>query len=144
MSRGQGLAKMPQPCDNAVQQMKNETIKQGSWISRIKFRSGMVNTLSEISKCPTTTLNAPKIPADILKQLCEDDYSSLNNTYGDPSWGEPIQYDYLEIVSSSGVKTLEIFNRAILLLSNNNDETRRVHRIVYAVEKYLKAAGSQD
>ena len=49
MSRGQGLAKMPQPCDNAVQQMKNETIKQDLGISRITFRSDMVNTLARRS-----------------------------------------------------------------------------------------------
>lgn len=128
-------------CDSVYYlQMKNKTMKQVSEISSITFRSGMVDKLSETSKCPAIILNAPEIPADILKQMQEDDYKSLKVRYGDPSLGEPIQYDYLEIASSSGVKTLEVFNRAILLLSNNTDETRRVHRIVYAVEKHIKAA----
>ena len=52
-----------------------------------------------------TWVNAPKIPADILKQLCGDDYSSLNNTYGDPSWGEPIQYDYLRLPITCNPRT---------------------------------------
>lgn len=115
-------------------------MKQDSEISRITFRSGMVDKISEASRCPAITFTAPEIPSDILKQLQEDDYKSLKIRYGDSSWGKPIQYDYLEIASSSGVKTLEVFNRAILLLSHNSEETRRVHRIVYAMEKYLKDA----
>jgi len=108
-------------------------------IVRVTFRTGMVNALAETSKCPTLTFNSPNIPADILKQLREDDYESLKLSYGDPSWGSPIQYDYMEVESSTGVKPLEIFNRAILLLTRNTEETRRAHRIMYSVEKHMQS-----
>lgn len=106
-------------------------------IVRVTFRTGMVDELAETSKCPAVTFSSPGIPTDILKQLHEDDYESLKESYGDPSWGSPIQYDYLEVESSTGVKSLEIFNRAILLFTRNTEETRRAHRIMYSVEKHM-------
>lgn len=115
-----------------------------SEIVRVTFRKGMVDELSEISKCATVTFSAPGIPADILKQLREDDYESLKVRYGDPSWGDPIQYDYLEVESPSGMKSLEIFNRAILLLTRNTEETRRAHRIMYSVEKHTQSTNSSE
>ena len=108
-------------------------------IVRVTFRTGMVDELVEISKCPTVTFSSPDIPADILKQLCDDNYESLKESYGDPSWGSPIQYDYLEVESSARVKSLEIFNRAILLFTKNTEETRRAHRIMYSVEKHMQS-----
>ena len=108
-------------------------------IVRVTFRTGMVNALAETSKCPTVTFSSPDIPADILKQVREDDYESLKLSYGDPSWGSPIQYDYMEVESSARVKPLEIFNRAILLLTRNTEETRRAHRIMYSAGKHMQA-----
>ena len=109
-------------------------------IVRVTFRTGMVGELAETSKCPTVTFSSPDIPADILKQLRGDDYESLKLSYGDPSWGSPIQYDYMEVESSAGVKPLEIFNRAILLFTKNTEETQRAHRIMYSVEKHMQSA----
>jgi hypothetical protein len=104
----------------------------------------MVEGLKEIDLCPQITFTAPDIPTDILKQLQEDDYISLRETYGDPSWGEPIQYDCLRIRTRSGTKTIQIFNRGILLFIQNTEETRRAHRITYAVEKYMRDVGRSD
>ena len=112
-------------------------------IVRVTFRTGMINELSEISRCPSVTLVSPDIPADILKSLREDDYGTLKVRYGDPSWGSPIQYDYLEVESCAGIKLLEIFNRAILLVTRNTEETRRAHRIMHSLEKYMQSVDPQ-
>ena len=108
-----------------------------SAITKIMFRSGFINDLTESDSCQEIIFSAPDIPPDILKQLLQDDYASLKSSYGDPSWGEPIQYDLLKIETLTGTKTLEIFNRAILLFSQNSEETRRAHRVVHAVEKHM-------
>ncbi len=104
----------------------------------ITLQSGMVEELKNINQCPQITFTAPDIPTEILKQFHEDDYTSLKETYGDPSWRDPMQYDCLRIQTSSGIKTIEIFNRAILLFIHNTEETRRGHRIIGVVEKYMR------
>jgi hypothetical protein len=106
-------------------------------INMITLRSGFVDDLRKTDSCPEIMFSAPNIPPDIIKQFQQDDYLSLKSSYGDPSWGEPIQYDRIEIKTTAGTKTLEIFNRAILLFTQNTEETRRAHRVIYAVEKYM-------
>jgi len=106
-------------------------------ITKIILRSGFINDLTESNSCPEIIFSAPDIPADILNQLLQDDYVSLKSSYGNPSWGEPIQYDLLQIETGTGSRSLEIFNRAILLFTQNSEETRRAHRVVYAVEKHM-------
>ncbi len=107
----------------------------------LTLQSGMVKELDKIDQCPLITFTAPDIPADILKQLKEDDYTSLKEKYGNPIWGDPIQYECLRVQTSSGIKTIEIFNRAILLFIQNTEKTRRAHRIIYALEKYMRYVG---
>lgn len=74
----------------------------------------------------------------MLETLKKEDYRTLKLRYGDPSWGEPIQYDLIIIEDREGTKAIEIFNRAILLMLDNTEETRRAHRVIWSVEKYKR------
>ncbi len=51
--------------------------------------------------------------------------------------GKPDSYDHLEVETASGVKRIQIINRAILLMIHNTEETRRAHRVVHEVEKHM-------
>ena len=105
-------------------------------IQKITLQSGLLTTLDDKSKCITIYFEGEAIPKDVLETLERENYKTLKLIYGDPSWGEPIQYDLMTIEDEEGTKTIEIFNRVILLMLNNTEETRRAHRVIYAMEKY--------
>jgi hypothetical protein len=112
-------------------------------IRKITLQSGFLATMDDKSKCTTLCFEGGAIPQDVLEILTKEDYKTLNLRYGDPLWGEPIQYDLLIIEDGEGTKIIEIFNRAILLMFNNTEETRRAHRVIYAVEKYKEKQRKQ-
>ncbi len=97
--------------------------------------------MDDKSKCATLCFEGDTIPQDVIETLTKEDYKTLKLRYGDPSWGEPIQYDLMTIEDEEGTKAIEIFNRAILLMFNNTEETRRARRVIYAVEKYKGKQG---
>jgi hypothetical protein len=71
--------------------------------------------------------------------LIEDDVFSLKASYGDAEAGDPSIFEFLRIETSTGKKTeVEVFNLAILLFTENTDETRRLFRIINAIK------GEQD
>ncbi len=112
-------------------------------IRKITLQSGFLATMDDKSKCTTLCFEGDTIPQDVIETLTKEDYKTLKLRYGDPSWGEPIQYDLITIEDEEGTKAIEIFNRAILLMFNNTEETRRAHRVIYAVEKYKEKKRKQ-
>lgn len=112
-------------------------------IRKITLQSGFLATTDDEYKCTTLCFEGEAIPQDVLEILTKEDYKTLKLRYGDPLWGEPIQYDLMTIEDEEGTKTIEIFNRATLLMFNNTEETRRAHRVIYAVEKYKEKQRKQ-
>ncbi len=112
-------------------------------IRKITLQSGFLATMDDKSKCTTLCFEGDTIPQDVIETLTKEDYKTLKLRYGDPSWGEPIQYDLMTIEDEEGTKAIEIFNRAILLMFNNTEEIRRAHRVIYAVEKYKEKQRKQ-
>lgn len=105
-------------------------------IRKVTLKSGFISTLEEKSKCPALSFEGEAIPGDILETLKREDYKTLKLRYGDPSWGEPIQYHLLIVEDQESTKTIEVFNIALLLFFHNTEEIRRLHRIIYAIERY--------
>ena len=107
-------------------------------IKKVFLRSGFIDIEDDKSKCEVISFEGGKIPQDVIETLKKENYETLKTEYGDPSWGEPIQYDLLIVDRETERKKIEVFNRAILLIFQNTEETRRLHRILYAIEKYKK------
>jgi len=107
-------------------------------IHRVKLIPGFLEKKNDKSNCDAISFEGDTIPEDIIEAFRKDDYLTIKPRYGDPSWGTPIQYDHLIIEDDQGTHTIEIYNRGILLLTDNTEETRRAHRIIYAVEKYIE------
>ena len=68
---------------------------------------------------------ANMLSGNLQRVLRED----LGGTYGDPSLGEPIQYDELRIEHDAGVVEITVYNRAILLVMTDNEAIRRLHQV---------------
>jgi hypothetical protein len=66
---------------------------------------------------------------------------SLGGLYGEPSWGEPIQFDRLVIEHSAGITEITVFNRGIHLIIDNTETIRRVHRVCTEVGRAFGGPG---
>lgn len=77
---------------------------------------------------PAITIEAANLPEDVLV-LVERHLLNLGGTYGDPSVGEPIQYDELRIEHDDGVVEIVLSNRAILLFTSDSEAVRRIHEV---------------
>ena len=49
--------------------------------------------------------------------------------YGDPSAGDPIQYDELRIEHHQGDVEIVVYNRAILRFMSDTEALRRIHQV---------------
>ncbi len=65
--------------------------------------------------------------AEALKLL--EPLLDLGGTYGDPSAGDPIQYDELRIEHDQGLAEIVVYNRAILLFTTDSEAMRRIHQV---------------
>ena len=87
------------------------------------------------AKLQDVEFNGNPIPQGLIDILIKDDIWSLSPSYGDPSAGDPAMFDFIRIKASDGsTKEIEIFNMAILIFRDNNEETRRLFRIVNAIK----------
>lgn len=112
--------------------------RPSSTIHKVKLITGFLKKKGDKSNCEVISFEGDAIPKDIIEAFSKDDYLTIKPRYGDPLWGTPIQYDYLTIEDDQGTHTIEIYNRGILLFTDNTEETRRAHRIISAVEKYIE------
>ncbi len=53
----------------------------------------------------------------------------LGGTYGDPSEGDPIQYDELCVEHNKGDVKIVVYKRAILLFTSNSEAIRQIHQV---------------
>jgi hypothetical protein len=55
----------------------------------------------------------------------------LGGIYGDPTWGDPVQYDELRITKVSGEEIVIVcYNRALGLLFASTDALMAIHRAI--------------
>src|SRR5205809_2489170 len=69
--------------------------------------------------------------ADVLA-LPDRHLLDLGGTYGDPSAGDPIQYDELRIEHDRREVEIVVYDRAILLFTDDCEAVRRIHQVCAA------------
>src|SRR5437899_8646501 len=99
-----------------------------SRIERVSYRSGLVKRLRESRHLPAITFEAADLPEDVVA-LVDAHLLDLAGTYGDPNAGEPIQYDEVRIEHDQGGVEIVVYNRAILLVTTDNEAVRRIHQV---------------
>ena len=113
-------------------------------IRRIAYSSGFVDTEDEAHSgegLVTSVWTAPGIPAAILECLERELVAELEGEWGDTGSGTPIQVDHIELETENDLIALQVFNRAILLAVENTEDTRRLHRVCWAIEDAAKQRG---
>lgn len=81
----------------------------------VTYQHGMGRRIRDAKGAPSVHLSGPDIPASVRDAIARERATELGGVYGDPSWGEPIQYDRLAIETDRGTTQIEVFNRAIQL-----------------------------
>ncbi len=99
-----------------------------SRIERVSYRSGFVKRLRESRHLPAITFEAADLPEDVVA-LVDAHLLDLGGTYGVPEAGDPIQYDELRIEHDQGDVEIVVYNRAILLFTNDSEVARRIHQV---------------
>jgi hypothetical protein len=119
------------------------TLNASRIISKIFLRFGQVplgGNPDAKSFLDEITLTCASIPDALSRKLIEDDVFSLSESYGDSMAGDPSTFDFLRVTTSNGdLKEVEVFNLAVLMFSDNREETRRLFRIINAIKD-----GEQD
>lgn len=108
---------------------------QPSDIVNVSYQSAMLRTIGEADRVPVHRFSAPDIPAEILKAIRVERGEALGGVHGDPSWGEPIQFDRLVIERTRRTTDIRVYNRAIQLFTKDSETIRRIHLLCETVRR---------
>lgn len=89
------------------------------------------------------SIGPSRLTSKIIESLDAERILSLRERYGDPTTGDPIEVDRLEIDVQGGTPSHEItvFNRGLTLLLMDDEDVRRLHRFFGVLQKELEQFG---
>ena len=97
--------------------------------------------VSDTKKLPVRKLSLPGIPREVLAAVATEQAHSLGGVYGDPSWGEPIQFDRIVIEGCAQTTDIMVYNRGILLFATDSETIRRIHRLCETLREACNEPG---
>lgn len=107
----------------------------------VTYQHGIVRRIQDAKGAPSVHLSGSGIPASVRDAIARERARELGGVYGDPSWGEPIQYDRLVIETDRGTTQIEVFNRAIQLFVLDDERIRSIHRLCETVRNAVRRPG---
>lgn len=111
-------------------------------IARLRYFHGMgfdSNSNRPVDMSVAVSVSASAVTAKIVESLDAERIRSLDSQYGDPTVGDPVEVDRLEIEFERGRPLLEItvFNRGLTLMLTDDADVRRLHRFFGVLVKEL-------
>ena len=113
-----------------------------------RYTDKIVNDLIQISAARELILNSPfipkwevslrreaQIPVEIRKAINDEGLLDLGGVYGDKAAGEQVEYDHLKLILADNTVEFEIFNRGLTLLMRDDEQVRRIHRVLCKLDK---------
>ncbi len=110
-------------------------------IVSVRYQSAMLRTVADAERVPVHKFSAPDIPSEILEAIRSERGEALGGAHGDPSWGEPIQFDRVVIEQPRRTTDIRVYNRAIQLFMKDSEMIRRIHRLCETVRKACEGPG---
>jgi hypothetical protein len=104
-------------------------------LKRIEYRSGLVESGKEPHDLPLKTWCGADIPAEIAEAVRKERLLELGGAHGHKGVGDPPQYDYVKLASATGEVEIEVFNRAITLFMTDDENVRRIHRVLCKLDE---------
>ncbi len=99
-------------------------------LEQIEYRHGMLDAGIKPDELPVRTWRGSEIPAEVRKSINEENVLNLGGVYGDKDTGDPVEYDHLRLVLTDNVVDIKVFNRGVMLLFAENEEVKRIHRVL--------------
>ncbi|HEX2948396.1 MAG TPA: hypothetical protein VHV83_02310 [Armatimonadota bacterium] len=100
-------------------------------INKICYRGGMLPDNAAPSSLPWRVWDGETLTLAICQLIEQEGLLELSGTYGDPSWGDPVQYDELVITSADGTEVRIIcYNRALGLIFASTSALMAIHRAI--------------
>lgn len=89
------------------------------------------------------SVGASRVTGRIIESLDAEGILALKNRYGDPTVGEPVEVDRLEIDFEGGGPSHEVtvFNRGLTLMLTDDADVRRLHRFFGVLQHELGRIG---
>jgi len=104
-------------------------------IRKITYRFGFLDDIEDEAGLEVMVLTGPAITKDILRLIHDNELLGANGMYGDPTIGDPLQIDRLDIEHPGGPTRITLYNRAIMLFTTNEKFYVRVHRVCCAIDR---------
>lgn len=104
-------------------------------LERIEYRRGTFEKGTKIEDLPLSIWKGDQITAEFRDAIEAEDLFSLGGVHGDETAGWPVQIDELKLVTADETVEIIVLNRAIILLLYDDDEVRRIHRVLYKLER---------
>ncbi len=100
-------------------------------IKKISYRGGMLSDNATPSSLPWRVWEGDTLTSAIYQLIEQEGLHDLGGTYGDPSWGDPVQYDELYITTADGAEVRIIcYNRALGLIFASTPALMAIHRVI--------------
>ncbi len=101
-----------------------------SKLKQIEYRHGMIEKGMKAKDLPVKVWRVTGIPVEVREAIDAENLLNLGGAYGDKTLGDPLQYDHLKLVFTDTTVEITVFNRAITLFIENNEQVRRIHRVL--------------
>jgi hypothetical protein len=109
-------------------------------ISKITFRSGMINNMKAKSSCKEYVFTGDEISPEVRKIFNSDKIAELAGEWGDPDLGSPIQYQWARAELDNGQSCeIEVRNLAVMIFHSNDEKIKRLFRFIVRLEKHARS-----
>ncbi len=108
-------------------------------LEQIEYRRGMLEKGMKPEDLTAKVWLGEKIPEDVRKAINEENLLNLGGVYGDEYVGSPVEYDYLKLVLTNDTVEITVFNRGITLFTTDDEQVRRIHRVLCKLDKVGKS-----
>jgi len=104
-------------------------------LEQIEYRCGMLERGMQPENLPVKVWRGAQIPVEIRKAINDEGLLDLGGVYGDKATVEQVEYDRLKLILADNTVEFEIFNRGLTLLMGDDEQVRRIHRVLCKLDK---------
>jgi len=112
-------------------------------LTGIEYRQGMLSGGMSPAGLPFTVWRDAEISQEVRDAVVRENLLDLGGVYGDKEDATPVEYDLLRLVSADDVVEIEVFNRGFALLTTDDEELRRIDRVLALLGKERPGSGSE-